>query len=99
MKSAGRELADQDSLLSALENGTFGELVSSADQVMLDYSLKLTRNPQSITKDDIHGLRLHDFDDRGIHDICAITSYYAFVNRIADGLGVELEDRFDSSNH
>jgi hypothetical protein len=28
-----------------------------------------------------------------IHDVCAIASYYAFVNRIADGLGVELEER------
>jgi alkylhydroperoxidase family enzyme len=31
------------------------------------------------------------FDDEGIHDACAIIAYFAFVNRIADGLGVELE--------
>ena len=36
-------------------------------------------------------LRGAGFDDRGIHDICAVTAYFAFVNRIADGLGVELE--------
>ncbi len=31
-------------------------------------------------------------EDRAIHDACAIVAYFAFVNRIADGLGVELED-------
>ena len=40
---------------------------------------------------DIEDLRLHGFDDLAIHDIVVVTSYYAFVNRVADGLGVELE--------
>jgi hypothetical protein len=31
-------------------------------------------------------------DDRAIHDICAVTAYFNFVNRIADGLGVDLEE-------
>lgn len=58
---------------------------------MLDYAAKLTERPAAIEKADIDTLRGHGFDDRAIHDICAITAYYAFVNRIADGLGVELE--------
>jgi len=37
-------------------------------------------------------LRAAGFDDRAVHDICVITAYYAFVNRIADGLGVEMEE-------
>lgn len=61
---------------------------------MLDYALELTRAPHAITTAAIEALRAAGFDDRGIHDLCAITAYYAFVNRIADGLGVELEDRF-----
>ena len=58
---------------------------------MLDYVLKLTKTPSEIARPDVEGLRAVGFDDRAIHDICAITAYYAFVNRIADGLGVELE--------
>lgn len=58
---------------------------------MLDYVLKLTRTPESMTASDVESLRTSGFDDRAIHDICAITAYYAFVNRIADGLGVQLE--------
>ncbi len=64
---------------------------------MLDYAAKLTRTPGAMSAADVEALREHGFDDRGIHDICAITAYFAFVNRIADGLGVELEPRFTDS--
>ena len=60
---------------------------------MLDYALKLTATPSAMSAEDVRRLRQAGFDDRAIHDICAITAYYAFVNRIADGLGVELEPR------
>lgn len=59
---------------------------------MLDYALKLTRSPGEMVRKDAEALRSAGFDDRAIHDICAITAYFAFVNRIADGLGVELEE-------
>ena len=58
---------------------------------MLNYAAKLTRRPQDITAEDVAQLRDVGFDDRAIHDICAVVAYFAFVNRIADGLGVELE--------
>ena len=64
---------------------------------MLDYAVKLTCAPAAITAGDIERLRAKGFDDRAIHDICAITAYYAFVNRIADGLGVELEETLAAS--
>ena len=65
--------------------------LGEADRALLDYAARLTRAPDEITADDVEALRAHGFDDRAIHDACAITAYYAFVNRIADGLGVELE--------
>lgn len=58
---------------------------------MLDYAAKLTQTPRSVSMDDAERLRHAGFDDRGIHDICSIAAYFAYVNRIADGLGVELE--------
>lgn len=60
---------------------------------MLDYVAKVTQAPWTVDGGDIAGLRSQGFDDRAIHDLCAIASYFAFVNRIADGLGVELEQR------
>lgn len=68
--------------------------VPPADQAMLDYALTLTQAPHTVTAETVAALRGAGFDDRAIHDICAVTAYYAFVNRIADGLGVELEERF-----
>ena len=65
--------------------------LTPADRAMLDYVLKLTEAPATVRQTDVGELRAAGFDDRGIHDICTITAYFAFVNRIADGLGVELE--------
>ena len=58
---------------------------------MLDYSAKLTRAPWDMTEDDVRGLRACGFTDRAILDIAQVVAYYAYVNRIADGLGVTLE--------
>lgn len=66
--------------------------VSTAEMAALHYSIKVTATPWEVTEKDIATLKSEGFDDRGIHDLCAITSYFAFVNRIADGLGVELEE-------
>ncbi|MCP4626665.1 MAG: hypothetical protein GY850_24635 [bacterium] len=55
-------------------------------------SVKLTQTPGDMLEKDADSLRAQGFDDRAIHDICTITAYFAFVNRVADGLGVELED-------
>ena len=63
---------------------------------MLRYADKLTRQPNKMVRDDVGGLREVGFTDEDILAIAEITSYYAFVNRIADGLGVELEAWGDS---
>lgn len=59
---------------------------------MLDYAVKLTRDPGTMAAADAEALRGAGFDDRGILDICQIVAYYNYVNRLADGLGVELEE-------
>jgi uncharacterized peroxidase-related enzyme len=68
--------------------------LSDADRVMLDYAVKLTRTPATVGSADVAGLRAAGFGHESIHDICTVTAYYAFVNRMADGLGVELEARW-----
>jgi uncharacterized peroxidase-related enzyme len=58
---------------------------------MLDYAEKLTRTPAGVRREDIEALRQVGFSDADVLHIAEVTAYYAFVNRIADGLGVELE--------
>ena len=59
---------------------------------MLDYASKLTERPTDMILKDVERLRDVGYTDRGILDINQIVSYFAYVNRVADGLGVELED-------
>ncbi len=58
---------------------------------MLKYAVKLTLEPWGMTKTDVEALQQHGFHDAEILDINQVTGYFAFVNRLADGLGVELE--------
>lgn len=58
---------------------------------MLDYAMKLTLTPHAVSREDVELLRSHGFDHTSILDICQVTCYYNYVNRLADGLGVELE--------
>ncbi len=85
---------EQDRLPRGLRVDAVALAPTEVDRAMLSYALKLTRAPGEMTAADVESLRAVGFDDVAIHDICTIVAYFAFVNRIADGLGVELEDRF-----
>lgn len=58
---------------------------------MLEYAEKLTRTPRAVTAGDLDTLRAHGFDDTAIHDAVQVIGYFNYINRIADGLGVDLE--------
>lgn len=68
--------------------------VSPAEGALLDYAVKLTREPWAMTASDSEALRAAGWSDAAILDLNLVGSYYAFVNRLADGLGVELEARW-----
>lgn len=61
-------------------------------RAMLDYALLLTERPSAVTQAYVQGLREVGFTDRAILDLNLITSYFNFVNRIAEGLGVEFSE-------
>ena len=58
---------------------------------MLRYVARLTQVPAKVTRQDVDALRAAGFSDAAILDTCQVAAYFAFVNRMADGLGVELE--------
>jgi alkylhydroperoxidase family enzyme len=62
---------------------------------MLAYSEALTLDPAGMAREDVVALREAGFSDRDILDINQIVGYFAYVNRLADGLGVPLEDFWD----
>lgn len=69
--------------------------INDKDRAMLEYAAKLTLEPWNMQKEDVETLREKDFSDEAILDIAQVTGYFAFVNRLADGLGVELEHYWD----
>lgn len=62
---------------------------------MLDYVAKLTRTPGRMVEGDVLCLREAGFSDVEIVEINQITGFFAWCNRLVDGLGVELEDFWD----
>ncbi|MEW5919021.1 MAG: hypothetical protein AB1762_21640 [Gemmatimonadota bacterium] len=57
----------------------------------MTYALKLTCTPQEMVDQDVVALRQVGLGDRGVHDAASVVAYYNYVNRLASGLGVELE--------
>lgn len=62
---------------------------------MLRYADKLTRTPGAMEAADVEALRAAGFSDEDVLAIVEVVGYYAYVNRVADGLGVELEPEGD----
>jgi len=86
-----RGLLNNDDLLAAVEADWTTADLSESRKAMLGYAIKLTRTPGAMTQSDVGSLRSAGFSDRDILDITEAVAYYAYVNRIADGLGVEPE--------
>ena len=78
-------------LVEALEKDYPTAPISPQDRVMLDYVVKLTKDATKVWKDDHERLRSVGFDDRGILQITLIASWFNYINRVADALGVGRE--------
>lgn len=92
-------MTKDDALPKALATDYETAPISETDKAMLRYVDKLTRTPNKMEHGDVEQLRRAGFTDAAILDICQVTGYYAFVNRLADGLGVELESAEDRSKN
>ncbi len=77
--------------MTAIEEDYRGADLSPRERTMLDYAVKLTLRPSEMERGDVEGLRGAGLSDAEILDVCQVTSYYNYVNRLADGLGVDLE--------
>lgn len=67
--------------------------ISEQDRAMLEYVVKLTRDAVQCGPEDHDKLRAAGFDDRGILQITLIASWFNYINRVADALGVGRADR------
>ena len=84
-------LTRDDELVAALGRDPLAAPLDGRQRALVTYALKLTQSPHSVGEDDINLLRRAGLSDAAIHDAAAVTAYFNFVNRMASGLGVELE--------
>jgi len=77
-----------EKLAAALRRDYRQEELSPADRAMLDYVAQITRDATKVTAQDIDKLRNVGFDDRAILQINLIASWFNYINRVADGMGV-----------
>ena len=78
-------------LVDALQKDYRSAPISEQDRTMLDYVVKLTKDATKVSPDDHARLRAVGFDDRGILQITLIASWFNYINRVADALGVGRE--------
>ena len=77
-----------DAFVDALKADFRQVALSDQDRTMLEYVEQVTRDATRIAPDDHERLRGVGFDDRGILQITLIASWFNYINRVADALGV-----------
>jgi len=77
-----------ESLVGALEKDYKTAPISAQERVMLDYVVKLTKDATRVLPEDHERLRAAGFDDKAILQITLIASWFNYINRVADALGV-----------
>jgi alkylhydroperoxidase family enzyme len=84
-------LTHNSELVAGLSNGHDWRGLAAAKRTLVSYARQLTATPVLISASDITALRVAAFSDRAVLEINLVTSYMNFVNRIAQGLGVDSE--------
>ena len=65
--------------------------LNPADRLLCDYATKLTLSPGQVGPADLEPLRAAGFDDDALTIAVQVIGYFNYINRIADGLGVDPE--------
>ena len=60
-------------------------------RALCDYAIKLTDAPATVGREDADGLRALGWDDAAIHDAIQVVSYFNYINRVAEAVGIEDE--------
>jgi uncharacterized peroxidase-related enzyme len=86
-----RRVTLDETLVEALKKDYTNAPITGQERVMLDYVVKLTKDATKVWKDDHDRLRAAGFDDKAILQITLIASWFNYINRVADALGVGRE--------
>jgi uncharacterized peroxidase-related enzyme len=77
-----------EALVEAIATDYRSAAITDQDRTMLEYVEKVTRDATQVGREDHERLRAAGFDDKGILQITLIASWFNYINRVADALGV-----------
>jgi uncharacterized peroxidase-related enzyme len=80
-----------EALVEALKKDYTTAAITAQERAMLNYVVKLTKDATKIHREDHDRLRSAGFDDKAILQITLIASWFNYINRVADALGVGRE--------
>ena len=81
-------MTGDDALVEAMKADWRSASISARDRAMLEYAETITKDATKVSAATLDGLRAHGFDDTAILQITAIASWFNYINRMADALGV-----------
>jgi uncharacterized peroxidase-related enzyme len=65
-------------------------------RALCDFAVKLTAEPARVGREDADLLRSHGWNDVAIHDAIQVISYFNYINRIAEAVGIEDEPEWEA---
>jgi uncharacterized peroxidase-related enzyme len=81
-------VTNDDALVAAIQSDWRTAKISAREKAMLEYAELITKDATNASPATLDGLRAHGFDDVGILQIATIASWFNYINRMADALGV-----------
>ena len=88
----GIDGVEGDSLVHRVVRDWRSAGLSEADRALCEYGARLTHSQSKMSPSDLDALRAQGFSDAGLHDATQVIGYFNYISRVADGLGVEVED-------
>lgn len=86
-----RSVVESDEQRQAVQENYRSANLTAREVGLLDFAVKLTKAPSGVRQDDLDALRRHGFTDEQLVDAVHCISYFNFINRVLDGLGVDPE--------
>ena len=86
-----RSVVERDQQLQAVQEDYRSAGLTPRELALLDFAVRLTKSPSGVRKDNLDALRVHGLTDEQLVDAVHCISYFNFINRVLDGLGVDAE--------
>ena len=86
-----RAVVESDEQRAVVQADYHAAGLAAREVALLDFAVKLTKSPSGVERYDLDALRVHGFTDEQLVDAVHCISYFNFINRVLDGLGVDPE--------